>query len=332
MKIAVIALGSWGTAVANMLAEYGHEVCAFARDPGFVRELSYSRENKKYLPGIALSDGICFTADLQSAVRGADFVVSAVPAQGFRRSYESYAEYMPDGAVLVNLAKGIEIGTGMRLSEVARAVDARLNGSYVALSGPTHAEEVAARHPSAIVVASDDEGAALRVQSVFSGEYFRVYRSSDLAGVEIAGALKNVIAVAAGIVDGIGYGDNAKAALITRGLAEIARFGIAHGAQRDTFSGLAGVGDMIVTCGSSHSRNLRFGRLVGGGAHPEQAERSIGMVVEGVHTLRAVLEKLKRTTDIEMPITEALGRVLAGEIDPKDAVCSLMTRAFKSEV
>lgn len=389
MRIAVIALGSWGTAIANLLSENGHEVWAQGRDAAFVRELTALQENKKYLPGVRLSDRLNFTVSAPEAVRGADMVVSAVPTQGFRSSFESYIDYMSDGAVLVNLAKGIEIGTSRRLSQVAGeicaaagcmmdarnaggstggepeysgcstlgcgegagcapealsdsglcCVDAELerNGNkcrnihYVALSGPTHAEEVALRHPSAIVAASSDEAVAMRVQEAFASEYFRVYRSSDLVGVELAGALKNVIAVAAGIVDGIGYGDNAKAALITRGLAEITRFGCAHGAQRETFSGLAGVGDMIVTCGSAHSRNLRFGRLVGAGIAPSQAERDIGMVVEGVHTLRAVTEKLSALSSIEMPITEMLGRVLRGEIEVKEALITLMTRSYKSE-
>ncbi|MDO4753695.1 MAG: NAD(P)H-dependent glycerol-3-phosphate dehydrogenase [Bacillota bacterium] len=325
MKVGVIALGSWGTAIANLLADNGHHVVAYARDEAFIAMLERERENKKYLPGVRLHDEIQFTHDIRKAVADAEMIVSAIPTQGFRDSYASYRDYIPNEAVLVNLAKGIEIKSGLTLSKVANT------DRYVLLSGPTHAEEVAARHPSAIVAASENAQLAETVQHAFSNDYFRVYRSDDLEGVEIAGALKNVIAVAAGIVDGIGYGDNAKAALITRGLAEITRFGMEKGARKETFSGLAGVGDMIVTCGSRHSRNLRCGELIGKGETLDSAVAKIGMVVEGVHTIRAVMALLAQMPDIEMPITEMLYKIIYEGLDARQAIRNLMTRKTKHE-
>lgn len=325
MKIGVIALGSWGTAIADLLAENGHEVVGYARDAEFVAALKRDGENKRYLPGIPLHVGIRFVSDMEEAVRGADIVVSAIPAQGFRDSFEHYRSLISENAILVNLAKGIEIKSGKTLSNVINY------DRYVLLSGPTHAEEVGAKHPSAIVAASHRLELANTVQDAFSSDRFRVYTGDDLIGVEIAGALKNVIALAAGIVDGVGYGDNAKAALITRGLAEITRFGIANGAERETFSGLAGVGDMIVTCGSRHSRNLRCGELIGKGYCLEEAVGRIGMVVEGVHTIKAVMELLHKMPDVEMPITEMLYRILYEGFDAEQAIRTLMTRKTKNE-
>lgn len=325
MKIGVIALGSWGTAIANLLAENGHEVIGYARDENFVNALGRDRENKRYLPGVPLAQNLRFVSDIEKAVRDADIIVSAIPTQQFRASFEKYREFMRSDAILVNLAKGIEIESGLTLSK-AVGYD-----RYVLLSGPTHAEEVGARHPSAIVAASERPELAKIVQDAFTNDHFRVYTGDDLIGVEIAGALKNVIAVAAGIVDGIGYGDNAKAALITRGLAEITRFGIASGAQKETFSGLAGVGDMIVTCGSRHSRNLRCGVLIGKGYRLEEAVSEIGMVVEGVHTIRAVMALLGTMPEIEMPITEMLYRILYEDLDAGRAIKNLMTRKTRQE-
>lgn len=327
MKIAVIALGSWGTAFARLLAKSGHRVTGYVRNPELLERLRADNENKKYLPGTSL-DGIDLTGDIAEAVEGASIVVSAVPTQSFRKSLREYKDLIDRDVILVNLAKGIEVGTGLTLSKVAAEEAPWL--TYVALSGPTHAEEVALEHPSAIVAASNDMVSAELVQDAFSCEVFRVYTSSDLGGVETAGALKNVIAIAAGIVDGIGYGDNAKAALITRGLAEITRFGLARGAKRETFSGLAGVGDMIVTCGSMHSRNLRCGRLIGQGVKPEDAQKMIGMVVEGAHTLTAVMSVLEKM-DIEMPITEMLWKVFYEDFSPHEAIRLLMTRKTKRE-
>lgn len=325
MKIGVIALGSWGTAVADLLAENGHEVVGYARDRSFVESLGRDRENKRYLPGVRLHQSLTFVSRIEEAVRGADIIVSAIPTQGFRDSFMLYREFISPQAILVNLAKGIEISSGKTLSNV---VDW---GRYVLLSGPTHAEEVGARHPSAIVAASHDLELARTVQDVFTNDRLRVYTSTDLIGVEIAGALKNVIAVAAGVVDGIGYGDNAKAALITRGLAEITRFGVAKGAEKETFSGLAGVGDMIVTCGSRHSRNLRCGELIGQGYPMNEAVSRIGMVVEGIHTIRAVKALLDGMPEVEMPITEMLYRILYEELDAGQAITNLMTRKTKHE-
>lgn len=322
MKIGVVALGSWGTAIAQLLAVNGHQVVGYARDGALLRELDLKRENTRYLPGVRLHSSIVFSERVRDAAEDMDIVVSAVPTQGFRSAWNEYREWMSDRTVLVNLAKGIEISSGLTLSHVADTP------RYVALSGPTHAEEVGLSHPSAIVAASSSAACAELVQKAFSCANFRVYTSADIKGVEIAGALKNIIALAAGIVDGIGYGDNAKAALITRGLAEITRFGVSEGADRDTFSGLAGVGDMIVTCGSRHSRNLKCGQLLGSGLRLEEAIRKVGMVVEGVHTLKAVHAK---KGDVEMPITEMLYRVLYEDFSATQAIRILMTRKTKNE-
>ncbi len=329
MKICVIALGSWGTAISNLLAFNGHKVVAYARNAEFVETLRREGENKKYLPNIKINSKIQLVFDIETALRDVDMVVSAVPTQSFRESLDSYRRYLSENVIFVNLAKGIEIMSGSTLSRVADLPN------YVALSGPTHAEEVGDFHPSAIVAASECDEAARTVQRVFSNEFFRVYRSDDLRGVEIAGALKNVIALGAGIISGIGYGDNARAALITRGLYETAKFGVLQGADKMTFTGLAGVGDMIVTCSSRHSRNFRCGELIGRGRTPEQAIDEIGMVVEGIYTVRAVklmLEELKKHhPSFEMPITEILYRVVYQDYSPTEAIKELMNRKYKHE-
>ncbi len=369
MKIGVIALGSWGTAVSNLMAFNGHEVTSYARSQEFIDELTREGVNKKYLPNVKINSNIIMTSNVKDAVVGADMIISAVPTQSFRQSYESYRQLLDNDVIFVNLAKGIEISSGLTLSKVAKLKN------YVALSGPTHAEEVGDFHPSAIVAASESEEAARAVQKAFSNEFFRVYRSDDLLGVEIAGALKNVIALGAGIISGIGYGDNAKAALITRGLYEIRKFGVALGADKSTFSGLAGVGDMIVTCASRHSRNFRCGELIGKGFTPKEAAERVGMVVEGVHTVRAVklmfdqsvgfvsehehadmmaaenfsvlnesasnskIEgygkavgfDLSKLSDVEMPITEMLYKVIYEEYSPREAIKILMNRKYKHE-
>lgn len=333
MKIAIIAMGSWGTAIAKLLAENGHDVWAYARDEELIATLRATNQNERYLPGVRLPESIRYTHSVEEALDGAELVVNAVPTQSFRSSLASYVAVLRDGMILVNLSKGIEISTGKTISEVAKEI---LDGAgkqvvVCTLSGPTHAEEVGVGMPSAIVVASEDMESAKRVQEAFTNENFRVYTSNDLRGVEICGALKNIIALASGVADGLGFGDNTKAALITRGISEIARFGLARGADRQTFSGLAGVGDMIVTCTSRHSRNRKCGELIGKGATLAEATKEVGMVVEGAHTCKAVMEMRKDIPEIEMPITEVLYKILYEDYPARKALKELMERKLRHE-
>lgn len=333
MKIAIIAMGSWGTAIAKLLAENGHQVYAYARDEKLIASLRENHENQRYLPGVRLPEGIVYTNEIKEALDGAEIVVNAVPTQAFRSSLASYVSLLDDEMILVNLSKGIEISTGKTISEIAKEVldAAGKRLAVCTLSGPTHAEEVGIGMPSAIVVASEDLEKAKRVQEAFTNENFRVYTSNDLKGVEICGALKNIIALASGVADGLGFGDNTKAALITRGISEIARFGLAHGADRQTFSGLAGVGDMIVTCTSRHSRNRKCGELIGRGATLSEATKEVGMVVEGAHTCKAVMEMLRDVQGVEMPITEVLYKILYEDYPARQALRELMQRKLRHE-
>lgn len=333
MKIAIIAMGSWGTAIAKLLADNGHDVNAYARDEKLIASLRNTNENKRYLPGVKLPETIRYTQSIEEAIDGAEIVVNAVPTQAFRASLASYVDLLQDGVVLVNLSKGIEIATGKTISEIAKEIldSAGKRVVVCTLSGPTHAEEVGLEMPSAIVVASEDLETAKCVQEAFTNENFRVYTSNDLKGVEICGALKNIIALASGVADGLGFGDNTKAALITRGISEIARFGLAHGADRQTFSGLAGVGDMIVTCTSRHSRNRKCGELIGKGFTLAEATKEVGMVVEGAHTCKAVIQMLNDVPDVEMPITEVLYRILYEDYPARRALKELMQRKLRHE-
>lgn len=327
--IGIIGAGSWGTALATVLAGKGCSVRIFDVDEQHLRRMESSRENTDYLPGVELNDHISFAYTSEEALRDADVVLFSAPAQHFRSAAEAASPYVGDDMLIVNVAKGIEQGTHKRLSEIAEEFFDM--DRYVVLSGPSHAEEVGRRMPTTVAVASRRLASAEAIQDLFMTDRFRVYTTEDVAGVELGGALKNIIALGAGISDGMGFGDNAKAALMTRGLAEIIRLGLKLGAQKETFSGLAGVGDLIVTCTSMHSRNRRCGIMIGEGMEPEEAVKKVGMVVEGMFTAEAAYE-LAKAAGVEMPITDAIYHVSRGEIKASEAIEKLMARDKKHEL
>lgn len=328
-KIGVIGAGSFGTALAMVLAGKGHQVTVWARKAEQIEEMKMTGENSHYLPGVKLPTEIEFTGDLKEACQNKDYILFAVPAQSFRGVLTDAAKYIDTAVPVVNVAKGIEKGSLLRLSQVAEEVIPGVR--YVALSGPSHAEEVARQLPTTVAVASKNHDLAVEIQELFITERFRVYSNEDLAGVELGGALKNIIALGAGISDGLGFGDNAKAAMMTRGITEMTRLGLTMGADMKTFSGLTGIGDLIVTCTSMHSRNRRCGILIGEGVNPEEATRRIGMVVEGISTAEAAYA-LANQYGIEMPITESIYKVIHREMDARSAVSYLMGREMKNEM
>jgi len=327
-KIAVIGAGSWGTALSVSLSSSGHIVKIWDVNQDHLKELSENRENKRYLPEVRLPDAIQISYSVKDAVEGANIVLFSAPAQHFRSALEGAMPYLKPEMVLVNIAKGIEQKSLKRLSEIA--YEKIPNARYVVLSGPSHAEEVGRGMPTTLVSASEEMEVAEYIQDVFMSDRLRIYTNSDVTGVELGGALKNIIALGAGISDGMGYGDNAKAALMTRGITEIARLGVKLGANLGTFSGLTGIGDLIVTCTSMHSRNRRCGILIGEGMKPSVAIQKIGMVVEGMYTAEAAFE-LAQQAGVEMPITEQIYHVINETTDAREAVMSLMTRQRKHE-
>jgi glycerol-3-phosphate dehydrogenase (NAD(P)+) len=326
--IGVIGAGSWGTALANLLSNKGMRVRVWDTDSDLLAYIAKNGENKKYLPGVKLHKAIEVTKDAAAALADAEFCLMAVPAQHFRAALTAAAGHIARGAILVNVAKGIEQGTLALISRVAAEV--LPEHEYAILSGPSHAEEVGVGMPTTVCTASARLYAAQTVQDLFMTERFRVYTNNDVTGVELGGALKNIIALGAGISDGMGFGDNTKAALMTRGIAEMARLGVRMGAQRETFFGLSGVGDLIVTCTSMHSRNRRCGIMIGEGMDPKEAVARVGMVVEGITTAAAAAGLAERL-GVEMPITENICRVVKGETEAKDALTLLMTRDKKHE-
>ena len=328
-KIGVIGAGSFGTALAMVLAGKGHGVTVWARKAEQIEEMKKTGENSHYLPGVKLPSGIDFTGDLKEACQNKDYMLFAVPTQSFRGVLTDAAEYIDTAVPVVNVAKGIEKGSLLRLSQAAEEVIPGVR--YVALSGPSHAEEVARKLPTTVAVASKNHDLAVEIQELFITDRFRVYSNEDLIGVELGGALKNIIALGAGISDGLGFGDNAKAAMMTRGITEMTRLGLTMGAEMKTFSGLTGIGDLIVTCTSIHSRNRRCGILIGEGVNPEEATRRIGMVVEGISTAEAAYA-LANQYGIEMPITESIYKVIHREMDARSAVSYLMGREMKNEM
>lgn len=331
-KVAVIGAGSWGTAIAFVLAENGHDCLLWTRRSEQSTEINEQHTNSAYLSGISLPENLNAVSDLNEAVEHADTIVIAVPTKAVRDICKDIAGMIKKKCLFIHVSKGIEPDSLKRISEVMEEeISADKRQAVVALSGPSHAEEVVLRHPTTITAASADQHAAERVQDLFSNNYFRVYTNSDLIGVEIGAALKNVIALAAGISDGIGYGDNAKAALITRGLAEISRLGVKMGANPLTFSGLTGLGDLIVTCTSVHSRNWKAGNLLGKGNSLDEVVSGMGMVIEGVRTTKAA-HQLAMRYDVSMPLTEALYAVLFENVPPKEAVDKLMNRTKKHEI
>lgn len=328
-NISVLGAGTWGMALANSLALSHHNVTVWSAIPEEIQLISQLRTHKN-LPGMRVSPDIKFTLDMQSACQGCDLLVFAVPSIFVAETAKKAAPYIRDGAVIADVAKGLEEGTHMTLTEVIDREFGAGRTRLVALSGPTHAEEVALRMPTAIVAASRDEEAATFVQQIFSNDFIRVYTNDDIKGIELSGALKNIIALAAGISHGLGYGDNAKAAIITRGMAEITRLGTKMGCKFETFSGLAGIGDLVVTCTSQHSRNNRAGFLIGRGYSAKDATREVGMVVEGLNALPAAID-LSRSIGVELPICEAVYSVVRGELPVSEALPMLMGRELKHE-
>ena len=328
MKIAVLGSGGWGTALALVLLENGHDVTLWSYTEEESAVLRQTGENPM-LKGVALPKELKLTSDL-SCVKGCGAVVLATPSFAVRTTAKAAASLLEPGAVLVSVSKGIEKDTSLTLTD---AIEQEVGDAHpiVALSGPSHAEEVGRHIPTVVVSASKDRSAAEQVQDLFMNERFRVYASDDVVGVELGAALKNVIALCAGISDGMGYGDNTKAALMTRGLTEIARRGVAMGGRRETFAGLSGVGDLIVTCTSMHSRNRRCGILIGKGTPTQQAVKEIGAVVEGYYAA-ANARTLARKVGVEMPITEAAYQVLYEGKDPRQVIVDLMTRERKHEL
>lgn len=326
--ILILGGGSWGTALAGLLAGNGHRVALWEYDPAQRDALRRDRENKKYLPGSKLPETVTVIDDPLALASPAGAVLAA-PSQAIRATARAFAPALKTAGWVVCAAKGLEEKTFKRLSEV---IGEELGGAVPvgALSGPSHAEEVVLGIPTSVVAAFADGGIAKRVQEIFSNSRFRVYTNSDLAGVELGGALKNIIAIATGIGDGLGLGDNTRAALITRGLAEITRMGVALGARRETFMGLAGLGDLVVTCTSRHSRNRRLGELIGRGATLAAAQTELTMVAEGVPTCAAA-HALARARGLTMPITAEVHRCLFEGGSPRAAVTNLMTRALGEE-
>jgi len=320
-KVAVLGSGGWGLALSMMAYKCGHDVTVWSLFPEEIAALEREREHKKLLPGVKLPEGIVFTSRLED-IAGAQLVVLAVPSTAVRNAAKLAGPFISRGAVVINVAKGLEAGTNKRLSEVVAEELGPVR--LVQLSGPSHAEEVARGLPTACVAASTDRDAAELVQDSFMNPMFRLYTSSDLLGVELGGALKNVIALAAGISDGMGYGDNTKAALMTRGITEIARLGTKLGGLRETFGGLSGIGDLIVTCTSMHSRNRRAGILIGQGLSPEKAVEQVG-TVEGYRTAPAAYE-LGKSAGVEMPIINEVYSVLFEGKDCRSTMIDLMTR------
>ena len=327
-KVGVVGAGSWGTALALVLEKNGHQVTLWSSRETKAEELNRLRENKDKLPGVKLPEGIEITADIEKAVKEKELVVLGVPSLYIRSTSAKMAPYVEEGQIIVNVSKGIEEGSLYTMTEVIS--DEIPNADVAVLSGPSHAEEVSRYIPTTVVAGAKTRKTAEKIQSIFMNETFRVYTSPDMQGIEIGGALKNVIALAAGVCDGLGFGDNTKAALITRGIVEMSRLGIAMGGYQETFSGLAGMGDLIVTCASKHSRNRKAGYLIGQGYSMQEAMDEVKMVVEGVHSAKAAL-KLADKYYIRMPIIEQVNAVLFDGKAATEAVRDLMIRDGKTE-
>ncbi len=326
--VAVIGSGGWGTAISTLLVRCGYKVNLWSYFKEEADRLSKDRENKAFLPGVMLDEDISFTSDMEEAVKDVEFIVMVPPSKAVRSVAETLRPFVPKGMVIVNASKGLDQDTLKRLSVTIKEIIPQ--AEVAVMSGPSHAEEVARGIPTTNVVAARTLEVAEFVQDAMMCDSFRIYTSLDMAGVELGGALKNCIALCAGMLDGLGLGDNTKAALMTRGMSEIARLGVACGADVATFSGLSGMGDLIVTCTSMHSRNRRAGILIGQGVSPEEAMKQVNMVVEGVHTTKAAYQLAKRM-NVEMPIVERAYAVLFEGESPKTAVELLMGRNKKHE-
>ena len=330
-KIAVFGAGTWGIALARLLAANGRDVTVWSAIPAELKSLAETHRHPN-LPGMELPAGMHFTADIAEACKGRDILLFAVPSPFVRATAKKAAPHIAEGQIIVDVAKGVEDKTLMTMSEIIEDELAKVHRTarVVALSGPTHAEEVARDMPTLIVAACSDADAATAVQKVFNTPNFRVYTNTDRRGTELGGAVKNIIALAVGIALGLGYGDNAKAALITRGNAELTRLGLAMGCRPETFAGLSGMGDLIVTCTSMHSRNLHAGMLIGRGMDPEDAKKEVGQVVEGINALPAAC-RLAALYKVEMPIVQSVASILDGKLAARDALNALMNRDLKHE-
>lgn len=326
-KIGLIGAGSWGTALAVLLHNNGHEICIWSALDTEIEMLQNTHEHRA-LPGVRLAEDVVFTTNLEEAVKGKDLLVLAVASPYTRSTARRMKEYVEQRQIIVNVAKGIEEHTLMTLSDIIEEEIPQAN--VAVLSGPSHAEEVGRGLPTTIVVGARDRKTAEYIQNIFMSQVFRVYTSPDMLGMELGGALKNVVALAAGIADGLGYGDNTKAALITRGITEIARLGVTMGGKFETFCGLTGIGDLIVTCASMHSRNRRAGILMGQGYTMEEAMKEVNMVVEGVYSAKAAMELAKKY-QVQLPIIEQVNKVLFENKLAAEAVRELMLRERKSE-
>ena len=327
-NVGVLGAGSWGTALSVLLSDNGHQVTVWSIDENEVKMLNEKREHELKLPGVKLPDDMVITGDMESAIKGKDFLVLAVPSPFTRSTARKMSPMVAEGQIIVDVAKGIEESTLMTLS---RQIEQEIPQADVAvLSGPSHAEEVGRRLPTTCVIGTKSRKTAEYLQSMFISNVFRVYTSPDILGIELGGSLKNVIALAAGIADGLGYGDNTKAALITRGIAEIARLGVKMGGKIESFTGLTGIGDLIVTCASVHSRNRKAGYLIGQGMSMQEAMDEVKMVVEGVYSAKAAA-KLAKEYDVSMPIVEEVNAVLFEGKSPAEAVNDLMMRESRSE-
>lgn len=327
-NIGIIGAGSWGTAIGILLSNNGHKVWMWSAIGTEIDMLNEKREHVDKLPGIQLPETMVFTKDLEECIKGMDLLVLAVPSVFTRQTAKQMRPFVADGQIIVNVAKGIEEQTLMTLSDIIEEEIPQAN--VTVLSGPSHAEEVGKCMPTTVVVGAKDMVTAKYVQKLFNSTVFRAYISSDILGIELGGALKNVVALAAGMADGLGYGDNTKAALITRGIAEITRLGEAMGGDDDTFAGLSGIGDLIVTCASVHSRNRKAGMLMGQGKTMQEAMDEVKMVVEGVYSAKAAIALAKKY-NVEMPIVEQVNEILFNNKTVKDAVEDLMLRDVKEE-
>jgi len=330
-RAAVIGAGSWGTALANLLAKKGTETTLWSFEPEVAEGIEREHRNPRYLEGVDLVPSLRCTSDMAAALDGAELVVSVSPSHVVRPVMAQVAEHMLHGALVVSASKGIENESLKTMDEVLADVLASVGARCTYLSGPSFALEVGMEHPTAVTIASTDPEAARRAQEAFQTPYFRVYTSSDVRGVELGGSLKNVIAIAAGVVDGLGFGNNTRAALITRGLAEMTRLGVAAGAEPRTFAGLAGMGDLILTCTGALSRNRSVGVELGRGRKLDDILGGMVMVAEGVRTARSAHD-LARKMGIEMPIVDAMHAILFEGLDARDALVTLMTREPKAEV
>lgn len=331
MKISMIGAGGWATAMMHVLSKKHNSLFLYCRNEEKAEKLRRTRINEEYLPGVTLSDKITISSNLKEVVNNADCVIICTPSKVVEETARKISHYLKKDAVVVCASKGLADNKGTRLSEVIKENLSNITNKIVTLSGPNHAEEVGQGKPCATVAASEVESAVRFVQDMFMSPCFRVYRSDDICGVEYAGALKNIIAIACGVQDGLGLGDNCRAALMTRGLTEITRFGIFFNAKMSTFLGLAGMGDLIATCTSIHSRNYRAGKTLSEGKTAIDIIKSTNMVVEGIRTARLVNE-IAAKNGIEMPITKEICRLLDGTHKPEESLEVLMTRSKKSEI